>query len=404
MTRPVVPVRSLATRLPDAGRIRIGVKVPASNGKTRPEKIDRFRFTSPDRTALDQIAAVYGGHVGEWDEPKAAPGQWQVITEANELRIALPPDPLGTTPIYELWGGGGCQRRCDGELCEMLTHGQDGLDLQQVPCLCDRKGVLECKLITRLSVLLPEVRFSGVWRLDTKSFNAAAELPGMVELIRSLQDRGIVRATMRVEWRRQVLAGQTREFAVPVLGIEQSLQELAAGHARLGALTAAQGQAVAAIGAGDTQPADAGSPGVGGAPSPSPDPDDQVVEAEVVDDDRGVTDRDIINAAGRAFAVQYAEAPRGKKSLTIDRLRHAATWAATKGRAHSLKDCAPEDLPRVLGLLGDIEAGRVTVDADPVNDAAGATFTLLRPGHPDGDKDVTVLWSEFEQPAEAVTL
>lgn len=275
MGRPVIPVRSLGMRLPDAGRIRIGIKVPTSNGKSRPEKIDRFRFTSQDRTALDQVAAVCGGQVVEWKDPKAAPGQWQVITDARELRIALPPDPLGNTPIYELWSGGGCQRRCDGETCEMLTQGRDGLDLQQVACICDRKGALECKLHTRLSVLLPDVRFTGTWRLDTKSHNAALELPGMVDLIRSLQDRGIVRATLRVEWRKQVAAGQTKDFAVPVLGVDQSLDQLAAGHARLTQLDAAP-QTAGELEAGPSEPDAPVTPGPF-------DTDDDVIDAEVVD-------------------------------------------------------------------------------------------------------------------------
>jgi hypothetical protein len=305
MTRRPVPVRSLATRLPDAGRIRIGVKVPVpgkdrnGNPKSRPEKIDRFRFTSADRTALDQVAAIYGGQVTEWVEPKAAPGQWQVITDAREIRIALPPDPLGNTPVYELWAGGGCQRRCDGETVEMLTNGPDGLDLQTAPCICDRKQALECSLHTRLSVLLPEVRFAGVWRLDTKSQNAAVELPGMVELIRSLQDRGIVRATMRVEWRKQVQAGQTREFAVPVLGVDDTLNELAAGSARLGALSsAAAPEPMAELNAG-------------------PDLDDEAVEAEIVeptispDDAESIKAR--VNAGGpaviKAWRTQFGVAP-----------------------------------------------------------------------------------------------
>ena len=323
MSRAVVPVRSIATRLPDAGRIRIGIKVPTKNGNSRPEKIDRFRFTSPDRTALDQIAAVYGGQVTPWQEPKAAPGQFQVVTDANELRIALPPDPLGNTPIYELWGGGGCQRRCDGVDCEMVVKDKDGFDLTQVPCVCDRKGALECSLHTRLSVLLPEVRFAGVWRLDTKGRNAAVELPGMVDLIRSLQDRGIVRATMRVEWRRQVMAGQTVEFAVPVLGIDQSLDELAAGHARLGALAQASAP-VAELGAGEephreggrqeapedptsTPPAlvDPAGP-VHTSPAPGTD-DDDVVDAEIVEDsDRADLDALATTGPKRSKALKAA--------------------------------------------------------------------------------------------------
>lgn len=222
MSRAVVPVRDLARRIPVGGRIRIGVK----SGKAM-KAIETFRFTSQNRPALDEIAALYGGTVKPWSDPKAAPGQFEVITDANEIRIALPPDPLGGTPAYELWSGGGRQRCCDGETCEMLVNGADGIDLVQAECICFTKGALECRLITRLSVILPEIRFVGVWRIDTKSQNAAVELPGMVELIRSLQDRGLTRGLLRIESRRQVTAGETRQFKVPVLGIDASVEALA---------------------------------------------------------------------------------------------------------------------------------------------------------------------------------
>lgn len=343
MTRAVVPIRSLATRLPDAGRIRIGIKVPTSNGKSRPEKLRQFRFTSQDRTAVDQVAAIYGGEVKPWSDPKAAKGQFEVVTTSTEIRIALPPDPLGGTPIYEMWSGGGCQRRCDGETCEMLTNGQDGLELNQVDCLCAAKGEMTCSVMTRLSVLLPEIRFVGVWRIDTKSWNAAQELPGMVELIRGLQDKGIVRGLLRVEWRRQVLAGQTREFAVPTLGIDETLNELAAGHARMGALAQASAP-VAEIGAGNGPgegPAQEGSvdgvePVRDAEPAPAPDPDDEIVDAELVDDDRSELDALADTTPKRSKALKAAVVaaqhaglpiPEGFDQITDPRLIGVAVQA-----------------------------------------------------------------------------
>jgi hypothetical protein len=318
-------------RLPDAGRIRIGVK----GSKGQPQKLDRFRFTSTDPVALEQVADLYGGQITPWSDPKAGAGQFQVITEAREIRIALPPDPLGNTPIYELWTGGGCARRCDGEVCEMLTSGQDGLDLQQVPCICDAKGELACKVTTRLSVLLPEIRFVGVWRLDTHGWNAAQELPGMVELIRTLQDRGVVRGLLRVEERVQVLAGQTRKYMVPVLGIDESVEALAAGSARLGALGASTplpelGSGVIEPGAeppyeGDVQQ-DPGTPGDSALPlaaacdgTEAPgSADDEIIDAEIVEP-----------IADDAVALLLAVADTGPKKSKA--LKAARLWAEHKG-------------------------------------------------------------------------
>lgn len=294
MSRPVVPINQLARRIPTAGRIRIGVK---TNDPKRPMKtIDTFRFTSQDRTSIEQIAALYGGSPKPWSDPKAAKGQFEVITETNVIPVALPPDPLGGSPVYELWSGGGCQRRCDGETCSMLVQGSDGIEAQECDCICWAKGVRECGLITRLSVLLPEIRFVGVWRIDTKSDNAAKELPGMVDLIRSLQERGIVRALLRIEDRVQVTAGETHRFKVPVLGLDESVNELVAGMAQLGALGTVDtpaGELTSGLPEGEDCAAvqsDAVPSGVPPSVTSPSGTDDDIVDAEIVGDGRTLAD------------------------------------------------------------------------------------------------------------------
>jgi len=254
----VTPISQLARRIPEAGRIRMGEK----GGKGQPVAIGDFRFTSHDRVALGQIADMYGGTVTPWSDPKAAEGQWEVRTTAPEIRVVLPPDPLGGSPIYELWGGGGCDRRCDGETAQIVTRGPEGPELADVPCICNAKGAMECKVKTRLSVILPEARFAGVWRLDTSSWNAAQELPGMVDMIQAAQARGLPYATLAIKHRRSVQAGQTRKFLVPVLGVAESIEGLMAGAANVTGRLPEGGPEQAALHAGD----------------------DEVIEAELVDD------------------------------------------------------------------------------------------------------------------------
>jgi hypothetical protein len=317
MARSIVPVTQMARRLPQAGRIRIGVKAKGQNGKEAPRSIDTFRFTSADRTALDQVAAIYGGIVKPWADPLAAPGQFEVITEASEIRVALPPDPLGGSPNYELWGKGGRARNCDGETCEMLVAAQDGIDQQICPCICWANNVRECSLITRLSVLLPEIRFIGVWRLDSKSDAAAHELPGMVELVQSLQARGIVRAILRIESRRQAVAGKTRQYKVPVLGLDDSVEALAAGMASLGSLGASSSAPVAELGSGEV----AADP-----PQQASSPDDEVIDAELVEMTlsgmlpEGVTDNQALVAARNAAKALQVDPPTSIDQVTDERL------------------------------------------------------------------------------------
>lgn len=254
--RQVVPIANLNRRLPEAGRLRTGVKA----GKAM-KAIPTWRLTSRDEDAIRQVADIYGGTPQPWaDAP--TPGQWEVITDAPELNIVLPPDPLGGTPIYEQWSGGGCQRRCDGLICQTLAAGPDGQEMTDVPCMCAASEKMVCAPHTRLSVILPEIKFGGTWRYESAtSWNVAQELPGMVELIQSLQARGLTRALLAIEHRKSVSGGQTRRFTIPVLRVAESMDALAAGVARVGAI---EGPARPALEAAS-------------------DPDDEVTEDEVID-------------------------------------------------------------------------------------------------------------------------
>lgn len=227
------PVDQLERRLPTAGRIRIGRKVPKRGGGERPDKLATFRFTSQDRASIEQVAALYGGEVTPW---KDHAGQWEVYTPAKMVRVALPPDPLGNTPIYELWVQGGCQRRCTGVTAMVRVGSPDGGDVVEQECVCARTGTLDCTLKTRLSVILPEVRFLGTWRLDTGSDHASKELPGMVALFQDMAERkGLPYAELRLEERMATVWSARRgtwvqsQVFIPVLGFDQTPEQLVAG-------------------------------------------------------------------------------------------------------------------------------------------------------------------------------
>lgn len=305
MSRLPVPIAQINRRLPEAGRIRTGKKTATRNGREAPTALREFRFTSHDREALDQVADMYGGEVKSWSEPKAAPGQFELLTSATEIRVVLPPDPLGGTPVYERWSGGGCDRRCDGLICTTQVQGPEGPEPTEVGCLCAAAGEMSCDVKVRLNVLLPEVRFVGTWRLESKSWNAAQELPGMVDMIQSLQGQGLSYATLTLQPRKSVSGGETHNFVIPVLGIPASLEQLAAGASQLQSLgTGGAASSAPALGAGESsveEPPGVTSPGSGdrdavpsasqsggelGSTQTSPsDPDDEIADAEIVDDE-----------------------------------------------------------------------------------------------------------------------
>lgn len=214
----------LQRRLAEAGRIRIGQQVSA-NGKRRPEKLTTFRLTSSDRNRIEQAARLFGGTPQPWQAP--AGNQWEVVTEADSLNVIVPPSDMAFSQHYELWSGGGCQRRCDGRY-DSISDG---------PCLCDPEN-RECNIHTRLSVMLRDLPGLGVWRIDTSGYYAAVELQGAVEVVQLAAGRGqMLPARLCLEQRMVKRVGQgTRRFAVPVLDIEVSPGQLLGGSATVAAI------------------------------------------------------------------------------------------------------------------------------------------------------------------------
>ena len=218
-----MPIVDLQRRLHEVGRIRIGQLVPTDRG-TRPARLDTFRVTSQDRRALESVALLYGGTVQRW---QAAPvgEQWEVITEAAELRVAIPPERMALSQWMELWSGGGCIRRCDGVR-------QDNDE----PCVCAQLDgddpAPRCSRHTRLSLMLADLATSGLWRLDTQGFYASVELAGSFELsqlVAAGTGRVLLPGWLRLEQREIRRPGeQVKRFAVPVLDLEMDTRGLLA--------------------------------------------------------------------------------------------------------------------------------------------------------------------------------
>lgn len=229
MTRAITPISQITGRLQQMGQIKLGA--PKVQGQ-RPRSIDTLRFVSPDHDAVNTIAAQLGG------TPVQIGHQLDVITTSKSVDVILPPDPLGGTPIYEMWGSGGCVRRCDGETCTVPIRDGDDITFQDQACICASKNEMECKPTVRLSVILPNVTLGGVWNLKTSSWAALHEMQTMVQLVAMAQSRGLLAATLSVEQREQSIAGRKRKFVVPVLRPSATLAEIAAGQGQALALGA----------------------------------------------------------------------------------------------------------------------------------------------------------------------
>lgn len=221
-------ILGLQRRIREIGRIRLGVQAATSTGKRAPRKLDKFRFTSADRAVIEAVAALLGGTVASWDNNGTA--QWEVVTDANEVKILLPPNvqDLAFSQWYEMWAKGFCSRRCDGEREQIKDRA----------CICDPEN-RECNPTTRLSVLLPEIPGLGLWRLESHGYYAAVELAGAVELIQQMAGaHTMIPARLRLE-RREVrrLEGTkavVRKFAVPVIDLDVSILGVRSLAARVG--------------------------------------------------------------------------------------------------------------------------------------------------------------------------
>lgn len=208
-------ILTLQKRSRELGRIRIGQQVESSNGKMRPEKLDRFRITSASQSLIEQIAELYGGEAVAWDNHGSP--QFEVITTTTRLPVLVPPQPV--SQYFEQWSGGGCQRRCDG-VTELL---------KDRPCMCgpdpeDRA----CKPTTRLNVVLRDVQGIGVWRLESHGYYSATELPEVAEFL--ARAGGYIPAWLSLEQRTAIRDGKTRRWMVPILEVDVTPSQLLSGN------------------------------------------------------------------------------------------------------------------------------------------------------------------------------
>lgn len=258
-TRPAsaaVERRQIATMpawLRELGRIRLGHRVPDSNGNLRPKALDRFRLTSRSEKLIAAAADLYGGAPEPWQPPMDGGAQWEVIIDVDVLDVLVPPTHA-LSQCFELWTSGGCQRRCDG-LIEQLGDR---------PCICPddheqrneaAKDGKACTPTTRLSVMVPTLPDLGVWRVEAHGFYAAVELAGAGAILDLAAASGrLLPARLRIDRRQIKRPNEPRkDFVVPVLEL---LQPLAAVLEQAGAGALPGAPAVAGLAplgaAGDT--------------------------------------------------------------------------------------------------------------------------------------------------------
>lgn len=216
-----MPILDLQMRMRQLGEIRIGHVVKTGkirDGKevTRPAKLSKFRFTSPSKEILAEVAKLYGGEVQPWTPANGGPTEFEVYSTATRLPVVIPPRDA-VSQWYELYQGSKCVRRCDGRT-EMK---------QDRACMCNPEN-RQCKITTRVNVMLRDVPALGQWLLITKGYNAAVTLPPAAELL--AQAGGYVPGWLGMEEKSAVVNEQITRFMVPTLDVEVTPLALMSGE------------------------------------------------------------------------------------------------------------------------------------------------------------------------------
>jgi hypothetical protein len=231
-----MPIIDLQRRMRQLGEIRLGHVVPTANGRTRPAKLDKFRFTSPSRAILTAVAELYGGEVKPWTPANGGPSEFEVYSKTDRLPVLIPPKDA-VSQWYELYAGSKCQRRCDG----VTEHKSDR------PCLCDPEN-RDCAITTRVNVMLRDVPALGQWLLVSKGYHAAVTLPPAAELL--AQAGGYVAGWLGVEEKTAIVKDKPARFMVPTLDVEITPAALMAGQITGGPQAVASGPERVAITSG----------------------------------------------------------------------------------------------------------------------------------------------------------
>lgn len=319
----------------ELGRLRAGLTEQASNGRTRPARSKTWILTSHQRDYLDAAAEAWGGDVHRWTPQGGGAEAWRLITDAEAIDAILPPgDPL--SQHYEMWSKGGCQRRCDGETEQLSGK----------PCFCLaqfgeefhlQKPEVACRPHTRLNVVLPDVPDLGVWRVETKGFYAANEIAASIDLIRNATGGNVmVPVRLRIEPRKRVAQGQTKQYPVIVVEIRGATAgQILGGSVPAIAIEGGVATARQAIGAG---PATSGGDA------------SKLTEAEVLDLAGKLTTIEQLQQLWREAAADGVLTDRVKQTLTARSTEFQAATQQAKPKA-----TAAQAQPTQTPIVPDID-------------------------------------------------
>lgn len=200
-------------RIPRVGKIYLGTKNTNAEGKEYPKATDHFVVRADGTNTSEQAAAAF--HEVYGDAPK-------------EITIAFPsdnPDAFMPQSLSAYKGGPGRSRLwCKGNGETAVREDGNG-GYVEIGCPykdCEIYQAKQCKELTRLIFLLPEVNGIGTWEIASTSYYTSQNLIGSIQLIRQLT-RGriaMIPITLRVVPMNVSVEGRSKTIYVLDLKLE----------------------------------------------------------------------------------------------------------------------------------------------------------------------------------------
>jgi len=238
-----MPIEDIEAPYPRLGLITAGyttVKKTSKGPVAVPTKSETFVFRSDDRRRLEVVSRVLGGTVQPSPDPRSDVTRFQCITRASELEVIIPADDdRGWTAAYELWGRGGCLRRCTGKTCQFAIDPETGERRENVPCVCKelglrRKDPNHCRPVSRLNVVVPALAKApglGVWQFVSRGYTTFRRIQGALNLARELSPDKSIRGVpliLRIVMNQRLdrATGQRIRFPTVDVVVDESYAEV----------------------------------------------------------------------------------------------------------------------------------------------------------------------------------
>lgn len=157
-------------RLPEIGRLSIGIKVPTNNGGERPSSLDYFRLRNADPKVEEAFKEVYGDKPDRLLVSFFQSDAEKVCNQRYEIRVGRRKFAWGDGVNFVFWDSASkkmvqAEARSDEETVQVMNRIQE---LAKQAAKAKGVGASDWSQRLTMRLWLPEVPFVGEFLFDTK--------------------------------------------------------------------------------------------------------------------------------------------------------------------------------------------------------------------------------------------